>query len=205
MQTSRAKWCQVAVLGALLSMFGHTGVARAAQGDGQASSKEWYGTPILIGGGIGGAALGAEAILALQGKSISPGLWIPTAGVYLLTGPVVHLMHHETGRAFGSVAIDVATPAVVALFAATVLLFEPNCDHGLPHESGPSCSRAVPLAMIEMGFLTGPLIDGLVLARHVHPPATNERPPAFTWNPLLLPTAGELGSRGFTLGLSGAF
>lgn len=161
--------------------------------------KHWYGAPILIIGGLAGAALGAEVIVALNGNEVPAGVWVPTALVYGLTGPIVHAAHQETGRMFASIGLNVGAPLGGFLLGFSSILFQSDCDSGLPHDEGEPCSRVPALVLIEAGFIAGPVFDGLLLARRPVKHAAS-----VFWTPAVFPASAD-GRGGAALGVVGSF
>ncbi len=106
-----------------------------------------------------------------------------------------------------SVGIDLITPVIGVSIASMAILFASDCDNGLPHadESQPRCSVVVPLTILELGFIAGPVFDGaLVAQRRVRPAEPRATDSGLRWTPWFLPTY-EQRRQGAVLGISGAF
>jgi hypothetical protein len=156
----------------------------------------------LIGGELGVAGLGLETIAALDGRDVPFVLWAPTFGAYLLTGPITHLLNHEPANAAASVGINLVSPAIGFTIGFTTLMLASGCDNGLPHASGPACSRVPFWTFATLGFVAAPVIDSLLVAHTTAHPARTE---PNEWHPTFTPIVAPNGRNGVTFGLGGFY
>jgi hypothetical protein len=173
----------------------------AAQDKGTPSAR-WYGAPILIGGELAVAGLGLETIAALDGHDVPSVLWAPTLGAYLLTGPIVHLLNHEAVNAAASAGINVASPLIGFAIGFNTLMLASGCDNGLPHSSGPPCSRIPFWTFTTLGFVAAPVLDSLLVA---HSSAHLASTGPGEWHPTFTPIVAPNGRDGITFGLGGLY
>jgi hypothetical protein len=113
-------------------------------------------------------------------------------GIYLLGAPIVHLVHHRPGRAFGDLALRAGIPA-----AATLLLVAAHTNPCSSPDANYRCTDWGALAVWGIGLIGGAtlasVLDTSLLAK-------GDDPPARSWSPAITPSHG-----GVTLGVAGSF
>ncbi len=153
-----------------------------------APETRWYGDVTLVADGIaaGGVALAGihESDLRRRDGSHSsitaPAIYTLTA-VYLLDGPLVHVLHRRPGRAAGRLLLRAGTVAVGLAILVSVSESAGCSTDSFPHAS--SCDWVA--AAFVMSPVAAFLIDDLLLAREpvVKQPAASALSPRIVVQP----------------------
>jgi hypothetical protein len=133
----------------------------------QESTREWYGTPIVISDVLAlGALFGGTAIAITSDSPLGKPLALAGLGAYLVGGPLVHIDEKRLGPGVGSLSLRLLIPVVGA---ATGTLLGALASSDCRRNDSDSCVEDGMLVAFAVGSVAGLLaaaiVDSAVLAR----------------------------------------
>jgi hypothetical protein len=128
--------------------------------DEQPLVESWYGWQTLIADGTV-ALLGLVALpIGYEFQPLAEAIGVTALGTYVLAAPVVHFVHGNVARGFGSLGLRVVLPLAFGAIGAKVESCVP--DQWFCGLSGALVGGAI-------GVVSAAIIDGAVLARETVP------------------------------------
>lgn len=122
--------------------------------------QSWYGWQTLIADGTA-ALLGLVAVpLGPEYQPVAVTLGITAASTYLFAAPIVHFVHGNVGRGFGSLALRAALPIGFGVIGAKA----ESCVEGQWF-----CGLAGAVVGGAIGVVSAAIIDGVLLAQETVP------------------------------------
>jgi hypothetical protein len=153
----------------------------------EAPESRWYGAPALA---VDGAVLVGAVVLAAgrYEPSTTHAVLYGLTAIYLLDGPVVHLLHGRVGRSAESLLLRAGTLAAGVAIGLSVLESSGCYTDSFPHAS--TCDWAGYGMVLSPGIAI--LIDDLLLARQSSAPTA----PSISSRVLVQPGLAMLGVGG---------
>jgi hypothetical protein len=128
----------------------------------------WYGWQTLIADGTA-ALLGAVAVpFAGEFEQVAGAVGVAAVGTYVLAAPVVHFVHGNVGRGFGSLALRATLPVVFGFVGGKA----ESCSEGQWF-----CGLAGAAVGATIGVVSAAIIDGAVLAHETVPARSKDTVP----------------------------